>query len=68
MYKQVGGYMRSGNLQIPCVQPQISSNSLQLPHGRHGHGGHGDRVSQGGHVGQDKTGQDGTGQDGTKLK
>ena len=44
---QVGGYMRSDSLQLPCVQPLTSSYNFQLPHGcnghhdRHGHGGHG---------------------------
>ena len=43
------GYMRSDNLQLPCVQPPTSSNNLQLPHGCHSHGhshghiGHGGR-------------------------
>ena len=63
LHKQVGGYMRSDNLQLPCVQPPTSlcttSNffvyNLQLPHGRHGHhvrgghGGHGDHVDHGSH-------------------
>ena len=54
-HKQVGGYMRSDKLQLPCVQPSTSSYNLQLPHGRHGHGGRGEH---GGHGGQDRTGRD----------
>ena len=51
--KQVGGYMRSDNLKLPCIQPPTSSYNLQLPHGRRGHGDHGGHV---GHVRQDRTG------------
>ena len=69
--------MRSDNLQLPCVQPPISSYNLELPHGRQGHqgrhghgghddhGGHGDHVSHGGRG--ELGGQDRTGQDRTKL-
>ena len=65
----VGGYMRSDNLQLPCVQPPTSSYNFKLPHGRHNHGGHGGHVGHGGrgeHGGHGgETGQDGTGRDGT---
>ena len=33
--------MRSDNLQLLCVQLPTSSYNPQLPHGCHGHGGHG---------------------------
>ena len=55
VHKQVGGYMRSDNVQLPSVQPPTSSYKLQLPHGRHcdhgchGHGGHGGHGEHGGH-------------------
>ena len=67
----VGGYMRSDNLQLPCVQPPTSSYNFQLPHGGHGghvchdgRGKHGGRGEHGGHGGQDRD-RDGTGRDGT---
>ena len=66
-HNQVGGYMRSDKLQVPCVQPSTSSYNLQLPHGCHGHhcrqsheshGEHGGHGEHSGHGGQDRTGQD----------
>ena len=53
--------MRSNNLQLPCVQPPISSYNFQLPQGRHRHhGGHVGHGSRGEFGGQNRTGQDRT--------
>ena len=43
--------MRSDNLQLPCVQHLTSSYNFQLPHGRHGHGGHVAHAGRGEHGG-----------------
>ena len=43
--------MRPDNLQLPSVQPSISSYKFQLPLGPHGHDGDGCHGGQCGHGG-----------------
>ena len=67
LHEQVGGYMGSDNLRLPCVQPPTSSYNLQIAYeqpptsscsawsmvmgGHDSHGGHGIHVGHGGHDG-----------------
>ena len=60
LHKQVGGYMRSDNLQLNCVQPPTSIDGQDGYHGCHDHyGHHGHHGHQGHHSYDDRQVHDG---------
>ena len=59
LHKQVGGHIKSDNLQLPCVQPPASlcatskflTNLIIIHHGRDGYHGRDVEDGRGGHHG-----------------